>query len=47
MIMVPSRQFAVVNMQNAQAMLVQLVPFKVLYDYLKVGVDEQVDMEKK
>ena len=46
MIMVPARNFAVVNMQNTESIIVEVIPFKVLYDFLKIEPDKRVDMEK-
>jgi CubicO group peptidase (beta-lactamase class C family) len=48
MIMIPSRQFAVVTMLNSLtgALAQELIFFKVLYDYLDVDRDKRYDIKK-
>jgi CubicO group peptidase (beta-lactamase class C family) len=45
MIMVPSRQFAVVTMLNTASWAQDVLFFKVLYDYLGVGQEKRFDVE--
>jgi CubicO group peptidase (beta-lactamase class C family) len=45
LMMVPSRQFAVVTMLNAASWAQEVLSFKVLYDYLGVRQEERFDIE--
>ena len=47
MIMIPSRKFAVVMLQNSASLIREVIPTRILYDYFDVPEERRVDIEER